>query len=59
MRGPKPKYLSHSFWVLREDLAMWEALKEAIELQMQFGANCGIQRTSEEIAWWSSLVAGT
>ena len=27
---------------------MWEALEEAIDWQMQFGANYGIQITSED-----------
>ena len=37
----------------------WEALVEAIDWRMQFGANYGIQITSEDIARRSSLVVGT
>ena len=30
---------------------VWEVLEEAIDRQMQFGTNCGIQITSEDMAW--------
>ena len=41
------------FWCI------WEVLKEAIDWHMQFGANCGIWITSEDMAPSSLLVVGT
>ena len=38
---------------------MWEALEEAIDWQMQFGANYGIQIISEDKTQCSPLGAGT
>ena len=38
---------------------MWEALEEAIDWRMQFGANCEIQISSEEMTQLSWLRAGT
>ena len=41
------------FWYI------WEALEEVIKWWMQFGVNCGIRITSEDMTPWSLLVAGT
>jgi len=38
---------------------MWKVLEEAILWWMQFGANCRIQITSEDMIRWSPLGAGT
>ena len=38
---------------------MWEALEEAIDCRMQFGANCGIWITNEDMARRSLSVVGT
>jgi len=44
---------------LREVWCVWEALEEVIDWWMQFGTNCEIQVTSEDMIWWSPLEAGT
>ena len=38
---------------------MWEALEEAIDWRMQFGANCEIRISSEEMTQLSWLRTGT
>ena len=51
-------YLTHSeYW--EKFWCIWEVLEEAIKWRMQFGANCGIWITSEDMARRSSSVVGT